>query len=1003
MDHTADCNATGHNAISQIFRVIVEQSQATFDEDFNLVSYYNWTGGNGALSPAVNNAGNGEPKAFTGLVGTHHRPSDDLSVFAFLTPANAMLSVELTNLADILDSAKQARNVSVLAREYSARIENAIWNSTIIDNIFAYETNGFGGRYVMDDANVPSLLALPYLGFLDKTNPAYVATRKVLLSRQNPYYAEGKTFKGIGGPHVDAWNPWPMSQISAIFGTDDDEEITNALYLIANRNLPNKRHIGKQDPYCSLEWNGEKRRSKAIKRGGQHPEWDEEIRFTVCEGDRAESPLVGSDGTAPRPPPKTDSLKDKLNVQGGKYMIVACYAEDVREPDFIGETKVDLTEVLTKGETDQWYTLMNKGKYCGEVFLELTFWSNEPPPVRNPSTTSRGREHYGGPGTFVPSEPAPSSAAPVASSSSHTSDSRNGSFSEHSVSSSNVSEQGGRNSIPPSLRASSSIPGRDLYTAPYETSRSRQSFNSIESMTDDFAELGVNGHLNRQTPHPPATNYTYPPPSSSHYQHHSSLSYDNLGSQTAHHEYEQPSSYSDDGGSYQYDRPNVPNELHLSQHVPPPAQPVVYQGPYESLAPAPTVKSVTARGRGPRYSMPTSSSGFIPIGSSVPTPGSTAMHQQPAYPVPSSTPAPSPYGALVSQIARPPTGAPSYMSAPLSHTPAPAPISSYSSVSQQYYTASTFVPSSASYPAISQSLSANHYDQYAQPPVPAQQYATQPSVHSYAPLNGPSHRSYQIQHSLPLPPPPVPSYVPAAQSTYAETGYASKSPSTQPYIPPPPPLNHSNSSPVQSQGSRPLPQPGATRLRRHSIVSNSSYQPGQPAYAAYSQIPPPPMLPGQSGESVVTAQTRDLPEPSSAFPNSGQGSPHTSYPSGQGSPHTSYPSGQGSPHTLDPSGQEQEQYIQGPPPSLALPPPPPAQHIVSRRMSISGYPLEQRQTMYQSIPPPPGLQQEYQYENTPSVFPTSQSAYPGPLPRPPQYLPPSQSAQGYPVSSGVWQ
>ena len=71
----------GHAAVDQIFRVINEQSQGTFDEDFNLVSYYNWTGGNGALSPAVNNAGNGEPKAYTGLVGTHHRPSDDLSTF----------------------------------------------------------------------------------------------------------------------------------------------------------------------------------------------------------------------------------------------------------------------------------------------------------------------------------------------------------------------------------------------------------------------------------------------------------------------------------------------------------------------------------------------------------------------------------------------------------------------------------------------------------------------------------------------------------------------------------------------------------------------------------------------------------------------------------------------------------------------------------------------------------------------------------------------------------
>lgn len=227
-------NDNWHAAIGQIFRVINEQSQPTFDDDFNFISYYNWTGGNGALSPAVNNAGNGEPKGYTGLVGTHHRPSDDLSTFAFLVPANAMLSVELGHLADILDSAKQAHNVSVAAREWSARISAAIWNTTVVDNIFAYETNGLGSRYVTDDANVPSLLSLPYLGFLNKTHPAYVATRKLLLSRNNPYYAQGKTFRGIGGPHVDVWNPWPMSQISAIFGTDDDQEILSSLYLIAN-------------------------------------------------------------------------------------------------------------------------------------------------------------------------------------------------------------------------------------------------------------------------------------------------------------------------------------------------------------------------------------------------------------------------------------------------------------------------------------------------------------------------------------------------------------------------------------------------------------------------------------------------------------------------------------------------------------------------------------------------------------------------------------------------
>ncbi|KAA1466122.1 hypothetical protein DENSPDRAFT_830869 [Dentipellis sp. KUC8613] len=226
-------NDNWKSAIDQIFRVIWEQSQGSFDENFNFISYYNWTGGNGALSPAVDNGGNGEPKAYTGLVGTHHRPSDDLSTFAFLTPANAMLSVELTHLAEMLEKTGQLKNISQMARQYSSTIQNAIWKTTVVDNIFAYETNGYGGRYVMDDANVPSLLALPYLGFLEKTHPAYVATRKILLSRQNPYYAAGNNFSGIGGPHVDAWNPWPMSQISAIFGTDDDNEITNSLYTIA--------------------------------------------------------------------------------------------------------------------------------------------------------------------------------------------------------------------------------------------------------------------------------------------------------------------------------------------------------------------------------------------------------------------------------------------------------------------------------------------------------------------------------------------------------------------------------------------------------------------------------------------------------------------------------------------------------------------------------------------------------------------------------------------------
>lgn len=134
--------------------------------------------------------------------------------------------------------------------------------------------------------------------------------------------------------------------------------------------------------------NGETRKTKIIKRGGQHPEWDEEVRFTIYED--SDSLSFSEDGTPPPLPPKAGRGPKK--IQGGEKMTLACFAAD-KEPDLIGETMVDLNEVLTKGETDgtssmsvqwsgrshflsEWFTLLHKDKYSGEVYLELTFWSN---------------------------------------------------------------------------------------------------------------------------------------------------------------------------------------------------------------------------------------------------------------------------------------------------------------------------------------------------------------------------------------------------------------------------------------------------------------------------------------------------------------------------------------------------------------------------------------------------------------------------------------------------
>ena len=110
-----------------------------------------------------------------------------------------MMSVELGHVADMLDSIGTQSKLSCKLRRYSGVIRKAIMDHTKASSgIFAYETNGYGGMYLMDDANVPSLASLPYLGFLPRNDSTYIKTKKAIFSRMNPYYAEGKTFKGIG-------------------------------------------------------------------------------------------------------------------------------------------------------------------------------------------------------------------------------------------------------------------------------------------------------------------------------------------------------------------------------------------------------------------------------------------------------------------------------------------------------------------------------------------------------------------------------------------------------------------------------------------------------------------------------------------------------------------------------------------------------------------------------------------------------------------------------------
>jgi meiotically up-regulated gene 157 (Mug157) protein len=87
---------------------------------------------------------------------------------------------------------------------------------------------------MMDDANVPSLLAMSYLGDVSANDPIYRNTRRFVLSEDNPYFFRGRAGEGIGGPHVGYDMVWPMSIMMRAFTSTDDDEIRQCLQMLVD-------------------------------------------------------------------------------------------------------------------------------------------------------------------------------------------------------------------------------------------------------------------------------------------------------------------------------------------------------------------------------------------------------------------------------------------------------------------------------------------------------------------------------------------------------------------------------------------------------------------------------------------------------------------------------------------------------------------------------------------------------------------------------------------------
>jgi meiotically up-regulated gene 157 (Mug157) protein len=181
--------------------------------------------------------GYGNPTRKVGLIHSMFRPSDDACVYPFLVPSNLFAVVALGQLAEIFWEELGDRAFAEECEEFAGEIAAALRDYAVVEHpirgrVYAYEVDGFGNALFMDDANVPSLLALPYLGAVETSDGLYQATRRLILSEDNPYFFRGTAGEGIGGPHVGLDMIWPLGITMRALTSADEDEIRFCLSML---------------------------------------------------------------------------------------------------------------------------------------------------------------------------------------------------------------------------------------------------------------------------------------------------------------------------------------------------------------------------------------------------------------------------------------------------------------------------------------------------------------------------------------------------------------------------------------------------------------------------------------------------------------------------------------------------------------------------------------------------------------------------------------------------
>jgi meiotically up-regulated gene 157 (Mug157) protein len=182
---------------------------------------YRFHRSNGISYDSLSNEGFGPDFAYTGMVYSAFRPSDDACTYPYLVPANLFFLNELRQLDPKFN-----------AKKLADEIQDGISQYAISEIGYAYEVDGHGNKLYIDDANVPSLLSLPYLEVCAPDDPVYLKTLKRILSSDNPFFFEGTAASGIGSRHTPDQHIWPIAIAMKALASTSKSETENALRVL---------------------------------------------------------------------------------------------------------------------------------------------------------------------------------------------------------------------------------------------------------------------------------------------------------------------------------------------------------------------------------------------------------------------------------------------------------------------------------------------------------------------------------------------------------------------------------------------------------------------------------------------------------------------------------------------------------------------------------------------------------------------------------------------------